>query len=379
MPLFAPENVLYVDPVVFKRHVASHLEQLALFAIPINLTSGDDINSNAAVELGVDLPRSKSNSLDVRRPVPPCSRSVPAIHVDWYSLEGYPNFNLCPSCYDSVFAGTPFAPKFSQLPNQDSVERFCDFRSPWPRLAWLLTIRQQRQSLEFNYSLAEIEENERLCPSDRKLGFDRVDWYALFGEENLATFSLCPCDVRRIEVLFPSLRGFFLKLNPSSEKHTCDLRISSHRFPKYLDLLVEIDAEAKTLSSKPDFNGFLQLILENASKDVCPRDKASFLREWYFVRRLPEFTVCERCYDELVRPAIQSGTWIPGLFNKYPEPVPSEDTVHGTICCLYSSHMRRIWEMSVKDDDFAYLKHEAHKRHVDRTESVAEEPFIHNF
>jgi hypothetical protein len=43
-------SILTVSPQVFKRHLASHLEQLALFAIPIGSSSHEEMNSNAAVE-----------------------------------------------------------------------------------------------------------------------------------------------------------------------------------------------------------------------------------------------------------------------------------------------------------------------------------------
>ncbi|KAF1948434.1 hypothetical protein CC80DRAFT_431567 [Byssothecium circinans] len=50
MPYDTSEHTLNVDPTIFKRHLASHLEQLALFAIPIGPAAGDDVNSNAAIE-----------------------------------------------------------------------------------------------------------------------------------------------------------------------------------------------------------------------------------------------------------------------------------------------------------------------------------------
>jgi hypothetical protein len=45
----ASEQIIYVDPTVFKRHLASHLEQLALFAIPIG-SAEENADSNAAIE-----------------------------------------------------------------------------------------------------------------------------------------------------------------------------------------------------------------------------------------------------------------------------------------------------------------------------------------
>lgn len=49
-PSSAPEQVLCVTPAVFKRHLASHLEQLASFAIPIASPAEGDGDSNAVIE-----------------------------------------------------------------------------------------------------------------------------------------------------------------------------------------------------------------------------------------------------------------------------------------------------------------------------------------
>jgi nucleoside phosphorylase len=46
----APNDNLAVVPTVFKRHLAGHLEQLALFAVPVGAATDDDSNSNAAIE-----------------------------------------------------------------------------------------------------------------------------------------------------------------------------------------------------------------------------------------------------------------------------------------------------------------------------------------
>jgi hypothetical protein len=43
-------ETLAVTPTVFKRHLAGHLEQLALFAVPIGAATSDDNNSNVAME-----------------------------------------------------------------------------------------------------------------------------------------------------------------------------------------------------------------------------------------------------------------------------------------------------------------------------------------
>lgn len=47
--MVARRQTIEVEPAVFKRHLASHLEQLALFALPIRSAAADDSNLQAAV------------------------------------------------------------------------------------------------------------------------------------------------------------------------------------------------------------------------------------------------------------------------------------------------------------------------------------------
>jgi hypothetical protein len=46
----ATDDILVVVPTVFKRHLAGHLEQLALFAVPVSVVTDGENDSNAAIE-----------------------------------------------------------------------------------------------------------------------------------------------------------------------------------------------------------------------------------------------------------------------------------------------------------------------------------------
>ncbi|KAI0542939.1 hypothetical protein GGR58DRAFT_496404 [Xylaria digitata] len=50
IPLDAPDHILSVIPTIFKRHLASHLEQLALLSVPIGPTAESDEISNMATK-----------------------------------------------------------------------------------------------------------------------------------------------------------------------------------------------------------------------------------------------------------------------------------------------------------------------------------------
>jgi hypothetical protein len=326
-------------------------------------------------QTNVENRREQPAKFDLDKPLPDCRRTVPTSkYDDWYTLKGCSSFDICPGCFDGVFAGTPFAEDFSQIRRGERpTERFCDFSSPWTRLAWLLTIKQRRSSPELLYKVADVADNDRPCPDDRELSSDRVTWYGIPDQRDgihVANFAICASDKKMIEALLPTLRGYFTRL-PSTysssvpQKHMCSLRTSSRRFPKYVDLLVELDTDAQDLSQRPAINRFVQMARDNAFKGECAKDKAFTRKPWLFIPSLPEFTVCEECYDELVWPACQSKSTpntIPRLFNKSLQLVPNEDPEIGSSCCLYSSRMRRVFDTAVRDADFSYLKRKAVER-----------------
>ncbi|KAJ4405640.1 hypothetical protein N0V91_005159 [Didymella pomorum] len=372
------------------RQILRDVPRVASPSIPNSPRQGDTFRERAPrprtprPEEAPRMRRSRSNSADskhssdgrarpsrtvalIDRPLPNCSRpSATDRYDDWYSLSGYRNFDVCPSCYEGVFAGTPFAHHFSQSRKYERpTERFCDFNSAWMRLAWLLTIKQRRQDIDLIYKLANIADLERLCPGDREVSTERMTWYGIADQRDglhVANFAVCSADLKNVEALFPSIRGYFTRLPSSSygiEKHACSLRTTSRRFPKYLDLLVALDAESQSTGQRPNVAKFIKMARENAFKGECARGKAFVRKAWHFIPQLPEFTVCEECYDECVWP--QSGA-LPRLVNKSIQLVPGEDLELGSSCSLYSGRMRRAWDVAVKEEDFKYLERKVLER-----------------
>jgi hypothetical protein len=236
------------------------------------------------------------------------------------------------------------------------------------RLAWLLIIKQQRKVPDLIYQLATIADVGQPCPKDREV--TGGTWYGIPDQKDgihVANFAVCPEDVKQLEALCPSLRGYFTRLPSTTygmsgpRKYTCSLRTTSKRFPKYLDLLVELDEEARLTGRPPDIERFIKLAREHAFKSECAKDQLFTRRPWHFIPSLPEFTVCEECYDDLVWPAIREKNSIAKLFNRNTQLVPSEDPV-GTSCCLYSPRMRRVWDRALDDEDYSYLKRKALQR-----------------
>ncbi|KAF2741064.1 hypothetical protein EJ04DRAFT_423285 [Polyplosphaeria fusca] len=302
------------------------------------------------------------------KPLPSCPRSQPSANYEqWFTMENTPNFDMCPTCYEGVFADTPFAYYFKRRrPQELTISRYCDFSSPWMRLAWLLTVKQQRERPDLICALARIFEKERPCPNEREIA--NGIWFGIPDPRDgrhIANFVVCPCDKAYLEALFPSVRGYFTMIPPTdpriARKYTCSIRATSRRFPKYLDLLVDLDEEALKRNRPVNFEPFIQLARAHAFKGECQRDKALFHKGWHFIPQLPEFTVCEECYDDVIRPADQDRNKLASMFFRAMQPLPDED-IEGTSCCLYSNRMRRVWDRVAHDEDFKYLKRKAVER-----------------
>lgn len=373
--------------VASPRQILADAPRVASPSVPNSPRQGDGYRERSARPRSprpgevARLRRSRSNSADSKhsktadlldRPLPACPRNKPTDRYDdWYSFPGYHNFDICPSCYDGIFADTPFASHFSQTRrSQRPTERFCDFSSPWMRLAWLLTIKQRRPGLDLLYALADVSDAERPCPEERELSTERMSWYGIADPRDglhVANFAVCTADVKMLEILFPSVRGYFTRLPPTSayipEKHSCSLRVTSRRFPKYLDLLVSLDAESQSTGQRPNISKFIKLARENAFKGECARSKPFLRKAWHFIPSLPEFTVCEECYDEVIWPAFAAKrSALPQLVNKSIQLVPNEDIELGSSCCLYSPRMRRVWDVAVKEEDGKYLERKVLER-----------------
>lgn len=317
----------------------------------------------------------RPTTFNLDKPLPPCPRSeYTNKYIDWFTLENCPNFDVCPSCYGAVFADSPFSGYFQQTRTYEKpFQTKCDFSSPWVRLAWLLTVKQQRKSLDLLYHLATICETEKECPGSSEI---TGPWYALFDrgqyEDPATGFAICPCDLRQLEALLPSLRGAFTRMHPNAglppssssgrQIPTCALRTSSRRFPKYLDLLVEADEKATRDRRAPDLRAFADFARENAYRYECSRDTLVLDQAWHFIPGLPEFAVCEECYDDVVWPAIKGGSKLAAEFARSVQFVDGEEAAGGTSCQLYSPRMRRVWQAAVEDEDFGYLAKKARER-----------------
>ena len=295
--------------------------------------------------------------------LPPCPRAVPvAGYFDWYTVVGMPQLDICPACM-SVLAASPFHEMF--VPSNWAVEGqriLCDFSRPWIRNAWAQIIKQRRSSLEMIYQVIRNSETTKPCPGK---GSDIRAWYRLPDPAtgaNVPNFDACSECVRSIEIIFPQLRGIFKRPKSLVQERTCDLNTQSARFEGYLRLLdaaaLKYDVERL---KEPDIQPFADHARKTARVRECSRDDMVLDQLWHFIPALPQFTICEECFEQVVWPVADQP--VARSVNRSLQLVPCARRHSGLSCQLYSERMRRVFLEAVSHGDFEYLKQAALRRH----------------
>ena len=232
------------------------------------------------------------------------------------------------------------------------------FSSPWVRIAWLKTVQEQRPKLDMLCAIASI--NEQPCPG--KVGAIRA-WHRLHDSETgkpISNFDVCPCCVRAVEVIFPSLRGVFQydHAQNHTQQRACDLRSDSKRFAGYVDRLDAIANKADAERRPPRMGLFVDYARNMANTRECSKDDMVLHQAWHIMPQIPQFTVCEECYDEVVWPAIDAGSPLAAKFNRSMQIVGPG----GVSCQLYSPRTRRVFRDAVRNNDLAFLQEHVVKR-----------------
>lgn len=295
--------------------------------------------------------------------LPPCPRSLPVAGLyDWYTVVGMPELDICPSCMTALGASRfrdMFVPSTSKVPGQEVL---CDFSRPWVRTAWTQIIKQRRSSLEMLYLIVYNSGTTRPCPGRRS---DVRAWYRLPDPEtgsNVPNFDACSECVRSIEIIFPQLRGVFKRGGALVQERTCDLTPQSRRFHNYLGLLeaaaLRYDVER---FREPNIQAFANYARKSARVRECPRDDMVMGQPWHFIPGLPEFTICEECFEQVVWPVADKP--VASSVNRTLQLVPGTQRNTGISCQLYSEKMRKRFLEAVRYADFEFLRQVALRRY----------------
>ena len=322
-------------------------------------------NEGRRVSFNTSSQAKKDLQVLMKKGLPTCPRTTAvAGYSDWYTLVGAPNLDFCPECIDSVFERTVFRNYFRRSPPLSlNMKVQCALGGmPWIRLAWLLTLQQQRADLGLLKDLAEIEgTTPEPCPGDREAV---RSWFGLRDSNGVfvKNFYVCYSDVRKIERLLPTLSGMFVRLpyRTVDEKHLCAIRPEGNRFSAYIDILIATHEKAMESRKDADYAAFIDLVKRRQRLRECSKDNLLLNGLWHFIPNLPELTVCEDCYETVVDPEVRKNNDLAMRFNRTLQPVYGEGI--GSSCQLYSRRMRKVFQRAIQDKDLKYLARKAKER-----------------
>jgi len=140
------------------------------------------------------------------------------------------------------------------------------------------------------------------------------------------------------------------------DPRVCDLRFDSKRFVQYFDALETMADKAEDEDAPADTRALVSLAKRMSLVPECERDKDIIDGRWNVITQLPEFTVCEECFDEVVWPELEDGKSIPAMFAKDLKKIPRAS------CQLYSPKMRGIFRIAVDGEDYKLLASKARER-----------------
>jgi hypothetical protein len=173
----------------------------------------------------------------------------------------------------------------------------------------------------------------------------------------MVNFAACSNYVKSAEVLLPAARGIFVPGLPHPRSKICDLRFDSNRFTRYFDAIQIMTERVKDRDEVPDTTDLQNLIRRFALIPECQRDAKLVDSEWHIIPGLPNFTVCEDCFENFVCPLIEVGNEIPFSLNK------NLYRYHAASCQLYpSSNMRDVFKSAVDTNDFGLLVRKVRER-----------------
>ena len=294
--------------------------------------------------------------------LPLCPRSKPvAGYQDWYTIKEMPELDICPACMSSIGNSRfrdYFIPSIGKPRNQEIQ---CALSKPWIRNAWIQINKQHRRNLDLIYQLIHLPPTTKPCPG--KKGEVR-SWYRLIDPETgspVPNFEACSACVRGVEYMFPQLQGVF-KRSTNLVERTCDLTCESKRFTGYM-------AQLDMAATRCDFDRLrepnIQALCDHARRTArvreCTRDDKIRSQPWHFIPQLPEFTICEECFQDVVWPVMKQP--IAANVNRTLQMLPGEaQHTDGVSCQLYSDRMRKTFLEAVKYDDFELLRSVAIRR-----------------
>lgn len=272
------------------------------------------------------------------------------------TLKRAEDFMICPDCYEAVFANTEFQNQFVPAPIRSGGQLIsCDFgSSPWYRIAYLMTRKQQYPDLRLLQGIASVAARSQACAGSQLA--TRI-WYSMMAPNSrhpIQTFNVCLGCAKMVEVLLPNLAGVFVPLDSHEPtRGVCELHFAPDRkrFFTYFSEMEATSDQALVRRTAPNITELADRIRTISLHEECLRNTPIPNRKWHVLQRVPDFTVCEECFDAVVWPMIEAGdpSEVPTNFYKSRQLRPV------AACQLYSERMRKVFLQACQYDDFVYL------------------------
>ena len=306
---------------------------------------------------------------DVQRGVAPafveCRRGLPvAGYVDWLTVPRAINLDICPDCYEAEFGQTTFRHSFVPSPLRSLDQPVaCDFTaSPWFRIAWLMTLKYGFQDLHLLQSLASVTAKCQPCSGSR---ISTRVWYSILDPYNrrpIPDFAVCYTCAKAVEVILPNMAGVFVpvEISGAPTPGVCAMRFKPDRkrFVELFDLFETTSDRALLQGAPPSFQSLANKVRDLSLVPECVRDEPVRDAKWFVMETVPDLTVCEECFDQVVWPIIELGDkgGIARNFFHRPQRRPL------AACQLYSDRMREVFAKACRRNDMQYLDDKVRER-----------------
>ncbi|KAK4118069.1 hypothetical protein N657DRAFT_584309 [Parathielavia appendiculata] len=222
--------------------------------------------------------------------------------------------------------------------------------------------------------------NAQLVSEQQQLAVAQRTWYTILdpqtGSQPLPGWTVCPSCVLNIQACCPAVASGFAPVHPAGPREaSCALvpsdRYDDRRTAEILQQLGSCVAMAAMLR-RPDLSQLVNWLRANLPQPrgtgtlssagparpqgngLCPMNYPSTTLRCHTMPGVPEFTVCEQCYANVIRADAARGVELATRFDMSPSLTPS-----GVTCQLYSDRMRRVWSETVATGNLEYLRQKA--------------------
>lgn len=298
--------------------------------------------------------------------LPVCPRSQPSTEYhDWYTIKGISDLDVCPTCVKAVKSTRYqhlFVPSLPRPYGQPSV---CAMSNAWVRVAFIQSLKQIRPDLAYIKAVVSPPTSVIECAgskTDLRRWFDIIDPST---KKAIPDFLVCSACARRVDMVFPDLNRVFDRPDDClARERICSLHAAGTHFHPIIEQLEQAhDRCDGRLWRAADVEGLVRYIRRLTNYLPCQRDAMQTSKSWHFMPDLPEFTVCEECYDDVVWPL--SDRPIARDICKTSKPVPTKTNSEFSSplsCQLYSERMRKVFRDAVAQRDFSKLRDAAKTR-----------------